>query len=39
MLSDAEHKCNYGACLTGYGYCDLFRLTPKETRSIQPKGN
>ena len=36
MLADAEHKRNYTACLTGYGYCDPSRLTLEETRTIHP---
>lgn len=32
-FSDAEHKRNYGACLTGYGYCGLSRLSTEEARS------
>ena len=35
-LADAEHKRNYAACLKGYGYCDLSRLTVEEARTIHP---
>jgi hypothetical protein len=33
-LAEAEHKRNYAACVHGYDYCDLSRLTPAEAASI-----
>jgi hypothetical protein len=33
-LAIAEQKRNYTACLNGYGYCDLSRLTSSETEAI-----
>jgi hypothetical protein len=36
-LAIAEHKRNYTACLSGYGYCDRSRLTPFEAGAIPPE--